>query len=179
MKITEIKVDESNSLFEKTGMVHKIFSSDQRKIRYYALLIVQIAPEKFRDINLLEQQISELIRNAVKHGNKFDKSKQINVWYRFSDDEAYFIIQDEGDGFKGLEDWNIFNRKRLECIHNQDFDALGEYVSFRTNASDDNDGGNALFAAVEYWNLGMVYNNKRNCVAVGRKFEKLSLVYDF
>ncbi len=175
MKITEIKVDESNSLFEKTGMVHKIFSSDQRKVRYYALLIVQKAPAKFREINLLEQQISELIRNAVKHGNKFDKSKQIDVWYRFSDDEAYFIVKDEGDGFKELEDWNIFNRKRLECIHNQDFDALDEYVSFRTNASDDNDGGNALFAAVEYWNLGMVYNNKRNCVAVGRKFERPSL----
>ena len=31
--------------------------------------------------------------------------------------------------------------------------------------SEDDDGGNALFAAVEFWDSGLIYNNKRNKVA--------------
>jgi hypothetical protein len=28
-----------------------------------------------------------------------------------------------------------------------------------------------MFAALEYWNLGVVYTGKRNTVAVGKRFE--------
>jgi len=79
-------------------------------------------------------------------------------------------VQDEGDGFKDLEKWNDFNRKRLELLSEQDFEKLSDYVSFRTNKSDDNDGGNALFAALEYWNGGFVFNVKRNSVATLKKY---------
>ena len=79
-------------------------------------------------------------------------------------------MQDEGEGFKDLEKWNEFNRKRLEILSKQDYEGLADYVSFRTQKSDDNDGGNALFAALEYWNGGFVYNNKRNAVAMLKKF---------
>lgn len=172
MEIKELKSDGDNPLFDRGEMFHKQFNSDQRQIRYYAMLVIQKAPIQLREINLLEQQICELLKNAVKHGNKLDPKKKVDVWYRFSDDEAYLIVEDEGDGFQNLEEWNIFNRKRLECIHERRFDELDDYVSFRTKESDVNDGGNALFAAMEYWNIGMVYNSKRNGVAVGRRFEK-------
>ena len=46
------------------------------------------------------------------------------------------------------------------------------YVSFRTMKSDDQDGGNALFAALEYWNGGFVYNGKRNAVAMLKKYQQ-------
>lgn len=46
------------------------------------------------------------------------------------------------------------------------------YVSWRTERSDTYDGGNALFAALEYWNLGVVYSNARNAVAVGKTFAR-------
>jgi len=175
MDIKELKVDENSPLFDKTNLFYKKFPSDQRQIRYFALLVVQKAPSEIQEINLLEQQISELLKNAVKHGNGSDINKSVHVWFYFSNEEAKLIVEDEGEGFKGLEKWNEFNRKRVELLAKRDFDELDNYVSFRTERSDEHDGGNALFAALEYWNEGMVYNGKRNAVAVGKRFAKKRL----
>ena len=166
----ELRSDENDSLFDKTNMLYKEFPSDFRQIRYFTLLIVQSAPLEIKEINLLEQQISEVIKYAVKHGNECDINKKVRVWYSFSPTHAHLIVEDEGEGFQDLEKWNEFNRKRLECLHNQNFEELADFVSFRTPKSDDHDGGNALFAALEYWNGGFVYNKKRNGVAMLKKF---------
>jgi len=168
-------VNEQSPLFDKTNLFYKKFPSDQRQIRYFALVIVQKAPPEIHEINLLEQQISELLKNAVKHGNQNDPSKSVHVWYYFSTDEARLIVEDEGEGFKDLEKWNEFNQKRLQLLQDRQFDELDNFVSFRTARSDEHDGGNALFAALEYWDSGMVYNDKRNAVAVSRKFAKKRL----
>ena len=169
-QIKELRVDENDALFDKTNMLYKEFPSDFRQIRYFTLLIVQSAPLEIKEINLLEQQISEIIKNAVKHGNNCDLNKKVKVWYAFSASHAHIIVEDEGPGFKDLEKWNEFNRKRLNCLHDQNYEDLANYVSFRTLDSDDQDGGNALFAALEYWNGGFVYNAKRNAVAMLKKF---------
>jgi hypothetical protein len=168
--IKELRADGSDPLFDKTNMLYKEFPSDFRQIRYFTLLIVQSAPLEIKEINLLEQQISEIIKNAVKHGNECDLNKKVRVWYSFSSTHAHLIVEDEGSGFKDLEKWNDFNKKRLECLYQQDFEHLGSYVSFRTTKSDEQDGGNALFAALEYWNGGFVYNEKRNGVAMLKKY---------
>src|SRR5512135_784072 len=167
---TGILIDEANELFDKTGMFYKKFPSDFRQIRYFTLLVVQKAPPEIKEINLLEQQISELIKNAVKHGNKNNVDKKVKVWYSFTTDSAHVVVEDEGEGFKNIEQWNEFNKKRTECFVKQDFENMAEFVSFRTNSSDENDGGNALFAAVEYWNMGVVFSSKRNSIAVMKKF---------
>ncbi|MFP4378502.1 MAG: ATP-binding protein [Spirochaetales bacterium] len=169
-EINELKVDDGSPLLHRDGMFHKLFPSDYRQVRYFALLLVQKAPPEIKEINLLEQQICELLRNAIKHGNKNDPSKSVNVWFEFDTDSARLIIQDEGEGFKDLEHWNEFNRKRIECLQNENFEELAEYVSYRTNKSDDEDGGNAMFAALEYWNGGIVYSSQRNTVAVLKRF---------
>ena len=49
---------------------------------------------------------------------------------------------------------------------------MAKYVSFITDQSDENDSGNALFAALEYWDGGIVFNNKRNTVALAKYFPK-------
>lgn len=168
----KILQDKNHPLFSKDDMFTKEFPSDFRQIRYFTLLIVQKAPPEIKEINLLEQQISEIIKNAVKHGNKNDPNKKIRVWYSFSTEEARLIVEDEGKGFKKIGDWNKFNVSRHACLSEEDFIKLADYVSYRTPESDDNDGGNALFAAVEYWNEGVVFNRKGNVVAVGKKFPK-------
>ncbi len=170
--VKDIQVDENSPLFERTGMLHKEFPSDFRQIRYFTLLIVQSAPPDIKEINLLEQQISEIIKNAVKHGNACDLEKKVRIWYDFSPEHAHLIVEDEGPGFKDLEKWNEFNRRRQAALEGNDFEALAEYVSFRGERADDNDGGNALFAAVEYWDGGFVFNSKRNCVSVLKRFPK-------
>jgi serine/threonine-protein kinase RsbW len=171
-EIKQILVDEDSPLFDRKGMFHKKFASDFRQIRYYTLLIVQKAPPEIKEINLLEQQISELIKNAVKHGNKKDKRKSVEVWYSFDRTSARLIVQDEGRGFRKLEAWNEFNRRRTECFLRQDFEAMADFVSFITPESDENDSGNALFAAVEYWNGGVIFNRRRNAVAVAKYFRQ-------
>ena len=52
------------------------------------------------------------------------------------------------------------------------FEELTNFVSFRTKKSDEQDGGNALFAALEYWNGGFVYNDKRNGVAMLKRYQQ-------
>jgi anti-sigma regulatory factor (Ser/Thr protein kinase) len=172
LAIKELRSDDNDPLFDKTNMLYKEFPSDFRQIRYFTLLIVQSAPVEIKEINLLEQQISEVIKNAVKHGNNCDVNKKVHVWYSFSATHAHIIVEDEGEGFKDLEKWNEFNKKRLECLHTSDFEELTNYVSFRTMKSDEQDGGNALFAALEYWNGGFVYNGKRNGVAMLKRFQQ-------
>lgn len=167
-----IQVDESSLLFDTKDMFYKEFPSDFRQIRYFTLLIVQKAPMEIKELNLLEQQISEVIKNAVKHGNRSNPNKKVKVWFHFSVDEARIIVEDEGEGFQGIEKWNEFNRRRMECVKNDDFLQLANFVSYRTELSDETDGGNALFAAVEYWNGGYVFNNKRNKVVAQKIFPK-------
>jgi len=156
-------------------MFFKEFPTDFRQIRYFTLLIVQKAPPEIKELNLLEQQISEIIKNAVKHGNRLDLNKKVRVWFSFTDSEARLIVQDEGEGFKDVDKWNEFNLKRLECFKSHNFEAMADYVSYRTEKSDELDGGNALFAALEYWNSGLVLDEKRTSVAVRKSFPRRNL----
>lgn len=177
-ELKEIKVDENSPLFDTKNMFYKEFPSDFRQIRYFTLLVVQKAPPSIKELNLLEQQISEIIKNAVKHGNKNDPNKKVKVWYYFSEHEARIIVEDEGEGFQDIEKWNEFNRKRVQAFQEQNFMELANFVSYRTATSDDNDGGNALFAALEYWNAGYVFNEKRNKVGAKKIFPKKAIGVD-
>lgn len=167
---SEIQINGTHSLFERSGMNLTVFPSDYLQIRYFTLQLVQRSRPKTDERLLLEQQVSELIKNAVKHGNGCDPSKSVRVWYRFTATEARLIVEDEGPGFADIEKWNLFNSKRMEYFDKQDFTGLMSYVSWRTHRSDQFDGGNAMFAALEYWNQGVVYSEKRNAVAVGKRF---------
>ena len=163
-------VDEFHRLQDTSRMEHKTFHIDFSQIRRLSNLLAQQAPPEIQEINMLEQQISEIIKNAVKHGNRNDPSKAVRIWYSFSATHAHLVVEDDGDGFAELERWNEFYAKKLECYENQDFEEMMNYLAFRTERSDETDGGNAMFAAVEYWNDGVVYNEKRNRVAVRRAF---------
>jgi anti-anti-sigma factor len=163
--------DGEHPLFTKKGMYHKDFNLDLKKVRYLAQLIVQKAPKQIREINLLEQQISEIIKNAVRHGNRNDPNKKVKIWFSFSTSYAHLIVEDEGEGFAHIAEWNEFFRKKQEAFERQDFEEMLKYVSYRTGESTEDDGGNALFAAVEFWNEGVVFNDKGNAVAVKRSYE--------
>lgn len=55
----------------------------------------------------------ESVTNAIKHGNKFDATKKINIKRELKDNSLIFYIRDEGQGFdiekveNPLEDANI------------------------------------------------------------------------
>lgn len=168
---TELLINDAHPLLSKKDMNYAVLASDYLQIRYYTMLLIQRSRPKSDERLLLEQQVSEIIKNAVKHGNACDATKEVKVWYRFTSSEARLIVEDEGPGFRDIEKWNLFNAKRQEYIAKEDFVGLMNYVSWRTKKSDAYDGGNAMFAALEYWNLGVVYTSKRNTVAVGKTFQ--------
>jgi serine/threonine-protein kinase RsbW len=166
----QIEVDGSSPLFERTGMFYKEFPSDYRQVRYFALLVVQKAPPEIQEVNLLQQQVGELLRNAIKHGNRCDQAKRVRVWYTYDVEFAHVIVEDEGEGFQEIENWNRFNRERIDCLNNQDIDRLADYVSYNPITAEGDDGGNALFAALEYWDDGFVFSDTRTAVAARKVF---------
>lgn len=172
----ELQINDAHPLFDRTGMHYQVFTSDFRQIRYYTLLIIQRSRTCSDERLLLEQQVSEVIKNAIKHGNSCDSSKHIRVWYKFTESEARMIVEDEGSGFQDIEKWNLFHRKRQEYIKKEDWTALTSYASWKTAKSDTFDGGNSLFAAVEYWDKGVVYTSPRNTVAVGKRMNDALLI---
>jgi hypothetical protein len=163
-----IDIDNNHILFKRDNMYYKEFSSDYSLIRFYTHLIMQKAPLEIKEELILEQQISELIKNAVQHGNGCDVMKKVKVWFSFSDSNVRLIVEDEGDGFADIEKWNKFQEERIKAFSSCDFSKMNEYAVFKTERSGKHDGGNALFAAVQYWDAGFVFNSKRNSVAVGK-----------
>jgi len=168
--VRKLIVDEQSELFDAKGMKYIEFPSDYSAIRKYCAIILKDCPEEFKEGNLLEQQLSEIVKNGIKHGNKCDPAKKIKIWYDLRK-RARFIVEDEGQGFTCLEKWNEFFRKRQEALYYEDFDKFLELASFRGPHSDDNDGGNSLIAALEFWNGGMIYNEARNKAGVVRWFQ--------
>jgi len=167
--VRKLIVDDRNELFDAQGMRLVEYPSDLSKVRQYATEVLKGCSPKFLEENLLEQQLSELIKNAIKHGNGSDPAKTVRIWFDLRK-RVRFIVEDEGAGFTNLEIWNEFFRKRQTALYEQDFDAFLELASYRSPQSDESDGGNSLIAALEYWNGGMIYNGKRNKVGVVRWF---------
>jgi hypothetical protein len=108
----------------------------------------------------------------VRHGNKNDPNNKISIWFRFGPTRAHIIVEDEGPGFQNIEEWNLFFAKKRTAFEHHNFDEMMKYVSFRTEESTESDGGNALFAAVEFWNEGVVFNSGGNCIGVARRYDK-------
>jgi hypothetical protein len=167
--IRQLIVDENNELFDAQGMKYIEFKSDFSRIREYSALILKNCPLEFLEGKLLEQQLSEIIKNGIKHGNKNDPAKKLKVWYDLRN-RARFIIEDEGEGFTRLEEWNDFYRKRQEALYANDFDLFLSLAAYRGPESDAFDGGNSLIAALEFWNGGIIYNNAKNKIGVVRWF---------
>lgn len=162
-------VDDRNELFNAQGMKMVQFPSDLSRVRDYAAQILVGCHEQFLEENLLEQQLSELIKNAIKHGNQCNPEKKVRVWYDLRN-RARFIVEDEGKGFTDLDAWNDFFVRRQRALFEMDLDTFLALASYRGPHSDDTDGGNSLIAALEYWNGGMIYNGRRNKVGVIRWF---------
>jgi hypothetical protein len=169
--VRKLIVDEHNELFDAVGMKYLEFPSEFRAIRSYCKIILKGCPAEFLEDNLLEQQLSEIIKNGVKHGNKNDPNKKIKIWYDLRK-RVRFIIEDEGSGFTDLDGWNEFYRKRQEALHKQDFDLFLSLASYRGSESNEDDGGNSLIAALEFWNGGIIYNERKNKVGVVRWFPR-------
>ncbi len=68
-----------------------------------------------RDLFSIELSLEESLTNAVRHGNRFDESKQVFVSCKVSPERFWVRIQDEGQGFKPNAVPDCTSAERLEC----------------------------------------------------------------
>lgn len=89
LKNNPIKGDLSfSSIFQNISYAEKIINLLTSK--------VNISEEIYGNILL---SLSEAINNAIVHGNKFNKDKNVTVNYSISSSELIIEIKDEGEGF--------------------------------------------------------------------------------
>jgi serine/threonine-protein kinase RsbW len=158
-------VDEENALFDTKGLRHVEFCSDYNQIRFYSLIITQEIPADMHFDRVMEQQVSEIVKNAIKHGNRGNILKRVRIWYEL-EDRVRYIVEDEGGGMYNLDEWNAFNRRRRKAIREKDMEQMFSLMTYQSDRSEENDGGNSLFAGLEFWDEGMIYNAKKNKVVV-------------
>jgi len=84
--------------------VHKsaVISSDTLAVEFLCQqLLGEVAARDFgaEDIFGIHLGFEEAFINAIKHGNKEDKNKQISIEYLITDDRFEITITDEGEGF--------------------------------------------------------------------------------
>jgi serine/threonine-protein kinase RsbW len=160
-------VDDVSPLFDIVDARYMEFPSELPKTREITKKIIHELDGNVGSfpLGILEEQIAEIIKNAIKHGNKSDPAKMIKVWF-FSNKELFkIIVEDEGAGFVDLDKWNEFNSQRSEALAKGNIDEMMKYIQYRGPHSAEDDGGNSLFAALEYWDSGLVYNARKNKVA--------------
>ncbi len=56
-----------------------------------------------RDIFCVRLALDESLTNAIRHGNRHDPSKEVQLAYHVSDDNVWLEVEDEGEGFR-IED---------------------------------------------------------------------------
>ncbi len=52
-----------------------------------------------RELFGIQMALEESLTNAIRHGNKLDESKEVNVECRISRDRFWLKVEDEGEGF--------------------------------------------------------------------------------
>ncbi len=168
----KIIVDATTPLWDSANMVYHEYPSDFSRIRDYTKEIVDTAPlESATNMVLLHEMVSELIKNAIKHGNKLNPQLKVKIWHQFTPDYFKIIVEDQGEGFQNIEDWNTFNRKRNRALREQDIEKMLTLINYHHAGSSEDDGGNALISALEYWDSGLIFNKKRNKVVAVKYFD--------
>ncbi len=84
-------------------MLKTEFSSNRNNFRYAEAILFK-ANEEFKlnesDFRNLLIAVSEIVINAIVHGNKEDESKMVKVFIEYDESNMKIKICDEGNGFK-------------------------------------------------------------------------------
>jgi serine/threonine-protein kinase RsbW len=82
------------------------FSSNRNNFRYAEAILFK-ANEEFKlnesDFRNLLIAVSEIVINAIVHGNKEDESKMVEVLIEYDESGMKIKICDEGNGFKATD----------------------------------------------------------------------------
>lgn len=77
------------------------FASTLYLVPILDLLLSEIPPQWRQEVRL---GLQEALVNAAKHGNKLDPSKTVLVRFSVVSDQYWWVISDQGNGFKPSRD---------------------------------------------------------------------------
>lgn len=104
---------------------HEINSEDQIKlVKEEVRAKLELFDYWENDIEKISITISELLINAIDHGNKKDNTKKVKVEYKITCKKFYLTIEDEGSGFdeEGIPDPTDLSRLQT-LLDNNDEDS--------------------------------------------------------
>ena len=82
----------SNFKLESTQETFNVIEDDLREL----IKPFNLNQEKFGEILV---SLTEAITNAVRHGNKYDSNKSVDLQFIADDEKLLFRVSDEGNGF--------------------------------------------------------------------------------
>jgi serine/threonine-protein kinase RsbW len=68
-----------------------------------------------RDYFGIQMALEESLTNAIRHGNKLDESKSVQVECKASEDAFWIRVEDEGEGFQPNEVADCTDDEHLDC----------------------------------------------------------------
>ena len=86
---------------EATFQVCVIPSDPRKTVVPKEVILTELKRHRFSDeaTFAIKLALEEALINAIKHGNRNDRSKSITVRYAVSPDKAVIVVRDEGPGF--------------------------------------------------------------------------------
>jgi serine/threonine-protein kinase RsbW len=82
-----------------------------------------------RDHFGIEMALEESLSNAIRHGNRYDASKQVLVECKASAERFWLRVTDEGNGFRPMEVPDCTAAENLECIGGRGLALMKAYMT--------------------------------------------------
>ena len=83
----------TNSGYHTTGAIEHPYFVIERVEYVHTIVTVN------SDVFAVKLSLDEALINAIRHGNQYDRSKNITVGYRVDDEQVIITVADQGEGF--------------------------------------------------------------------------------
>ena len=103
------------------------FASTLYLVPILDLLLAEIPPQWRSEVRL---GLQEALVNAAKHGNKLDPSKTVLVRFSVMADQYWWVISDQGTGFKPPESCEPDNLEQSIACHENEC-GRGLYILYQ------------------------------------------------
>ena len=82
-----------------------------------------------RDYFGVQMALEESLSNAIRHGNKLDEAKVVQVECRVHADRFWICVEDEGEGFKPAEVADCTSEEGLEALGGRGMMLIEAYMT--------------------------------------------------
>ena len=73
--------------------------------------------------------LQECVVNAIKHGNRFDRSKNVTLEAHISDDKVEISVEDQGEGFVRRNVPDPLTEENIERLHGRGLLLMEAYMN--------------------------------------------------